>query len=98
MIKMTCGICKGSGHIGPDGDMVTEQPCCQCNGSGVVFVVAPTQPATNTGSPKLPLERHEVYAKLDCPIIDNEGIATERYRDIVDDVYNLLERQLRAGA
>jgi DnaJ-class molecular chaperone len=54
MIKMTCGICKGSGHVGPDSDMVTEQPCCQCNGSGVVFVVAPAQPATNTGSPKCP--------------------------------------------
>jgi DnaJ-class molecular chaperone len=61
MIKMTCGICKGSGHVGPDGDMVTEQPCCQCNGSGDVFVVAPAQPATNTGSTKLPLDIKEKF-------------------------------------
>jgi len=53
---------------------------------------------TNTGSPKLPLMRFEVYARLGCSITEDEGVATKRYREIVNDVYDLLERQLRAGA
>ena len=54
------------------------------------------QRSGNPSSPKLPLERFEVYAELGCPIVDNEDAATERYRGIVDDVYDLLERKLRA--
>ena len=38
-MKAMCGICNGSGFIGPDGDMVTEQPCGQCGGTGCLFVV-----------------------------------------------------------
>ena len=49
---------------------------------------------------KLPLMRYEVYEKLGCPIVEGvikglirEGVATQRYREIVDDVYDLLEQQ-----
>jgi DnaJ-class molecular chaperone len=29
-----CPACDGSGYIGPDGDMVTEQRCTMCKGRG----------------------------------------------------------------
>jgi hypothetical protein len=93
MIKMTCGICKGSGHIGPDGDMVTEQPCCQCNGSGVVFVVAPTQPATNTGSPKL-------VEDLECArdwLLPGRPVLRVEIDNCISELNDIIN-QLRAGA
>jgi hypothetical protein len=75
-------------------DMVVCDGVSSCS-HAVLKTAVLAQQSTNKPMPKLPLMRFEVYAALGCAIVEGEGVATRQYRSIVDDVYDLLERQLR---
>lgn len=36
--KKDCATCDGTGIVGPR--MIAEEPCCNCGGSGKIFVEA----------------------------------------------------------
>jgi hypothetical protein len=61
------------------------------------FLVEGQKPSTNSGSPKLPLEIVEAGKRLH--IVDAVGkLSNREYASGAVAMYELLERQLRAGA